>query len=117
MLFLTMLLVSVAVFVIAEASPGNVARNVLGAFITPEQEASFLAQLGMDKPVWQRYVYWLVGSDWHAERKSGLEAEAHQPPSRVSRNGGRYEEDGSLVRWELKGDDLMLRRMTDGTAK
>jgi peptide/nickel transport system permease protein len=72
MLFLTMLLVSVAVFVIAEASPGNVARNVLGSFITPEQEASFLAQLGMDKPVWQRYVYWLVGSDWHAERKSGL---------------------------------------------
>ena len=69
MLIITMLLVSMAVFVIAEASPGNIARNVLGAFITPEQEASFLAQQGMDKPLWLRYVYWLAGSDWHAQSK------------------------------------------------
>ena len=38
-LLLTMLLVSLAVFLITESSPGNVARNVLGAFVTPEQEA------------------------------------------------------------------------------
>ncbi len=111
MLFLTMVLVSVAVFFIAEASPGNVARNVLGSFITPEQEASFLAQLGMDKPVWQRYVYWLIGSDWHAEQRSGLTLK------RISTKQGFQEwwavdKDGSLLRWELKGDDLMLRRMT-----
>ena len=79
-------------------------------YITPEQEASFLAQLGMDKPVWQRYLYWLLGSDWHAERRSGLTLK------RISTKQGFQEwwavEDGSLLRWELKGDDLMLRRMT-----
>ena len=46
LLLLTMFLVSIAVFLITESSPGNVAKNILGAFITPEQEASFLAQMG-----------------------------------------------------------------------
>ena len=63
LLLLTMLLVSVAVFLITESSPGNVARNVLGSFVTPEQEASFLNQTGLDEPVWLRYIYWLAGSD------------------------------------------------------
>ncbi len=111
MLVITMLLVSGAVFIIAEASPGNIARNVLGAFITPEQEASFLAQQGMDKPLWLRYVYWLVGSDWHARQKTGLNLK------RITTKQG-FEEwwvadrDGSLLRWELVGEDLILRRMT-----
>ena len=72
LLMLTMILVSLAVFLITESSPGNVARNVLGAFVTPEQEASFMAQVGLDKPVWVRYVYWLLGSDWSAEHKVGM---------------------------------------------
>jgi peptide/nickel transport system permease protein len=106
LLLLTMLLVSMAVFLITESSPGNVARNVLGAFVTPEQEASFLAQLGLDKPVWQRYVYWLIGSDWHASRKIGLPLER-----RVSKKGfvewWAVGENGELIRWRLEGDDLM----------
>ena len=57
LLLITMLLVSMAVFLITEASPGNVAKNVLGAFITPEQEKSFLAQMGLDKPAYIRYLY------------------------------------------------------------
>ena len=72
LLLLTMLLVSVAVFLITESSPGNVARNVLGSFVTPEQEVSFLAQMGLDKPAYVRYVYWLAGSDWHAAGKVGM---------------------------------------------
>lgn len=111
MLLLTMVLVSAAVFFIAEASPGNVARNVLGAFITPEQEASFLAQLGMDKPVWLRYVYWLIGSDWRAEQKTGLKLK------RITTEHGFQEwwaegKNGDLLRWELKGDDLIVRRLS-----
>ena len=43
LMLLTMFLVSVAVFVITAAAPGNVARNVLGIQVTAEQEASFLA--------------------------------------------------------------------------
>jgi len=85
LLLLTMILVSMAVFLITEASPGNVARNVLGAFVTPEQEASFINQMGLDEPVWIRYFYWLAGSDWHAENKVGL------PLKRIvtERDGGR----------------------------
>lgn len=111
MLLLTMVLVSAAVFFIAEASPGNVARNVLGAFITPEQEASFLAQLGMDKPVWLRYVYWLIGSDWRAEQRTGLKLK------QITTEHGFQEwwaegKNGDLLRWELKGDDLIVRRLS-----
>jgi peptide/nickel transport system permease protein len=108
LLLLTMILVSMAVFLITEASPGNVARNVLGAFVTPEQEASFLAQQGLDKPVWLRYVHWLIGSDWQAARKIGL------PLKRVMTDKGFVEwwavrKNGKRVRWRLEGDDLVAR--------
>ena len=108
LLLITMFLVSVAVFMITEASPGNVAKNVLGAFITPEQEKSFLAQMGLDKPAYLRYVYWLVGSDWLAENKVGL------PLQRVPNEDGFIEwwatrPDGALVRWKLEGDNLVAQ--------
>jgi peptide/nickel transport system permease protein len=92
-----MILVSLAVFLITESSPGNVARNVLGAFVTPEQEASFLAQVGLDKPVYVRYFYWLFGSDWSAARKVGM-------PLKCITTAG---DDGALVRWKLEGEDLI----------
>jgi len=106
MLLLTMILVSLAVFLITESSPGNVARNVLGAFVTPEQEASFLAQVGLDKPVYVRYFYWLFGSDWSARRKVGM------PLKRITTADGFEEwwavrDDGALVRWKLVGEDLV----------
>jgi peptide/nickel transport system permease protein len=106
MLLLTMILVSLAVFLITESSPGNVARNVLGAFVTPEQEASFLAQVGLDKPVYVRYFYWLFGSDWSAGRKVGM------PLKRITTADGFQEwwavrDDGALVRWKLEGEDLI----------
>ena len=106
LLLLTMFLVSVAVFLITESSPGNVARNVLGAFVTPEQEASFLAQMGLDKPVHTRYFYWLLGSDWLASKRAGL------PLKRITTEDGFDEwwavrEDGALLRWKLEGEDLI----------
>jgi peptide/nickel transport system permease protein len=116
LLLLTMLLVSVAVFLITEASPGNVARNVLGAFITPEQEASFLSQMGLDKPVWVRYVHWLLGSDWLADGKVGM------PLKRVKNADGFVEwwavdADKTLVRWKLVGEDLVALRLAPGQRK
>ena len=106
LLLITMFLVSVAVFMITEASPGNVAKNVLGAFITPEQEQSFLAQMGLDQPAYVRYFYWLFGSDWLAARKVGL------PLERTVTADGFVEwwavrPDGALVRWKLEGDNLI----------
>ena len=112
-----MILVSIAVFLITESSPGNVARNVLGAFITPEQEKSFLAQMGLDKPAYVRYVYWLIGSDWQAESKVGL------PLRRTMTEKGFVEwwaerDDGSLVRWKLEGEDLIaVEKTADGTER
>ena len=105
-----MIIVSMAVFLITESSPGNVARNVLGAFVTPEQEASFLAQVGLDKPVYVRYFYWLFGSDRSASRKVGL-------PLKRTISADGFEEwwavrdDGALVRWKLEGENLIAIAM------
>ena len=103
LLLLTMVLVSIAVFMITESSPGNVARNVLGAFITPEQEKSFLAQMGLDKPAYVRYINWLIGSDWRASGKVGL------PLERTMTEKGFVEwwarlDNGNLIRWKLDGE-------------
>ncbi|RLC65805.1 MAG: ABC transporter permease, partial [Chloroflexi bacterium] len=112
LMLLTMVLVSVAVFTITEAAPGNVARNVLGIHITPEQEASFLAQTGLDKPMIERYFSWLVGSDWRAARKIGM------PVRQITTEDGfkewwAVEEDGTLIRWMMVGEDLVVRRRSD----
>lgn len=117
LLLLTMLLVSMAVFLITESSPGNIAMNVLGAFITPEQEASFLAQMGLDKPAHTRYLYWLLGSDWQAQRKVG------RPLKRIADKRGfiewwALEEHDTMVRWKLSGEDLIaVKQTTDGTIR
>ncbi len=110
LMLLTMFLVSIAVFAISEAAPGNIARNVLGHQVMPEQEAAFLAQNGLDRPLLQRYVFWLLGSDWLAARRVNL------PVTRISTEEGFWEwwaelEDGSLGRWELVGEDLTLTRL------
>jgi len=115
LMLLTMILVSVAVFLITESSPGNVARNILGSFVTPEQEASFLAQMGLDKPARIRYLYWLFGSDWLAAREVGL------PLKKITTEKGFEEwwavkKDGILIRWKLEGEDLIAieQRIPDG---
>jgi ABC-type dipeptide/oligopeptide/nickel transport system permease component len=113
-MLLTIFLVSVAVFGITTAAPGNVARNVLGIQITAEQEASFLAQNGLDKPMVQRYIYWLIGTDWKAAGAVGL------PLRRITTKDGFKEwwavdKDGSLIQWRLEGENLFVRqRQPDG---
>jgi peptide/nickel transport system permease protein len=84
-LLLTLFLVSVAVFLISELAPGDIARNSLGHQITPEQAASFNAQWGLDQPLTRRYTRWMIGSDWRAARKIG------RPVKRVhDLEGDRY---------------------------
>ncbi|MGD8791490.1 MAG: ABC transporter permease subunit [Anaerolineae bacterium] len=117
LMLLTMVLVSVAVFVITEAAPGNVARNVLGIQITPEQEASFLDQNGLDEPLYDRYFSWLFGTDWRASNKIDMSLR------RITTEDGFKEwwavdEDGTLVRWQLEGEDLIARRrQPDGSVE
>ena len=117
LLFLTMVFVSMAVFIIAESSPGNIAKNVLGAFITPAQEASFIRQNGLDKSMVTRYLYWVIGNDWLAEKKIGL------PLTKIITQEEFEEwwavrEDNTLVRWQVDGNDLVaINRLADGSKK
>ncbi|MCK4246139.1 ABC transporter permease, partial [Candidatus Bipolaricaulota bacterium] len=116
LMVLTMFLVSMIVFTVTEIAPGNVARKILGAFATPEQEESFKKQLGLDAPVYTRYSDWLIGSDWRAKWLVGM------PLKRIKKAGTQYygwwalDEDGTPVRWRLEGEDLIAMRLQpDGT--
>jgi peptide/nickel transport system permease protein len=117
LMLLTMVIVSIAVFLITEAAPGNVARNVLGIHITPEQEASFLNQQGLDEPMYERYLNWLFGSDWQASRKIGMSVR------QITTEDGFKEwwavsDDGTLIRWKMEGEDLLVqRRLADGSVE
>ena len=56
---LTMLAVSVLVFVVLELSPGSVATKVLGPYASPEQRQLWLVQHGYTAPLVTRYLSWL----------------------------------------------------------
>lgn len=95
-LLITLLVVSVAVFAISELAPGNIAINTLGNTITPEQEASFNAQNGLDQPPVLRYKRWMLGSDWEAAQLIG---------DRVRRF---YDEDNDRYSWWAVDDNGTL---------
>jgi peptide/nickel transport system permease protein len=58
-MLLTMLAVSVLVFVVLEVSPGSVATKVLGPYSSPAQRQLWLAQHGYTAPLTTRYLTWL----------------------------------------------------------
>ena len=57
---LTLLLVSVVVFMITNLLPGDAAEEALGQSATPEAVAALRAQFGLDQPAPQRYAHWLM---------------------------------------------------------
>ncbi len=112
--FVTMFLVSVLLWVLLEVATGDVAVKLLGVFSTPEQRASYRAQLGLDAPSWQRYLDWLVGNDWRAESQVGF-------PLMTATNQITGEQvwwadvNGVPTQWRLEeGELLTLRRQPDG---
>ncbi len=58
-MLLTMLAVSVLVFMVLEISPGSVATKVLGPYSSPAQRQLWLAQHGYTAPLTTRYLTWL----------------------------------------------------------
>src|SRR3712207_6239015 len=67
LMLLTLFIVSVLVFTLAEVLPGDVARAILGPYATAEQVADKRAELGVDRPLVVRYVDWIGGfvrGDW-----------------------------------------------------
>ncbi|MFF7981000.1 ABC transporter permease [Streptomyces sp. NPDC007901] len=58
----TLFLSSVLVFLAVQALPGDVATQILGKDATPDAVAALRAQLGLDRPAWERYVDWIKGA-------------------------------------------------------
>jgi peptide/nickel transport system permease protein len=56
---ITLALVSVIVFAIAQLLPGNVGRNVLGGFATQQSVNHLNHQLGVDRPIYVQYASWI----------------------------------------------------------
>jgi peptide/nickel transport system permease protein len=52
---------SLLTFAIVNILPGSTARQLVGAEATAEQVARFEAELGLDRPAWERYWEWLTG--------------------------------------------------------
>jgi peptide/nickel transport system permease protein len=111
----TMLLVSIVLFILIEVGSGDISVKILGVFATPEQRASYRAQLGLNDPVWLRYLDWLVGNDWRAEDRVGYPLVTAVNPQ-TGENDWWAEVDGELTRWQLdQGRLLALKRQEDGS--
>ena len=59
-MILTMLVVSILLFLLLEFSPGSVATKVLGQYSTEEQRNLWLEQHGYFRPLYLRYFAWLT---------------------------------------------------------
>ncbi len=113
----TMLLVSILLFAMIEIGTGDIAVKILGVFSTPEQRASYNAQLGLDAPVYLRYLDWLVGNDWRAKRKVGYPLEALENPT-TGEKEWFAKLNGQYLRWQMqKGKLVALVRQPDGGTK
>ena len=58
--------ISALTFVLAALVPGDAARALIGVNGTEEQYLHLREQLGLDLPLWQRYVTWL-GNALHGD--------------------------------------------------
>ena len=56
---LTLLVISLLIFVGVEALPGDLAEAILGQSATPEAVQAFRTQLNLDAPAHERYLSWL----------------------------------------------------------
>ena len=59
--FLTLIIVSFAVFFATEMLPGDVAQILLGQAATPEAVAGLREAMGLDEPALQRFLGWMAG--------------------------------------------------------
>jgi peptide/nickel transport system permease protein len=57
----TIFIVTVLIFFVTQAMPGDVSRVILGTRATPEAVAGLREQLGLDRPLWTQYWSWMGG--------------------------------------------------------
>ena len=115
-MLLTMLLVSIAIFLISEVAPGDVARHILGQFATPEQVELLRDQMGLDEPLAVRYIDWLIGNDWRLNRLVGMSLEQAQVSEYDDPGWWAVEADGTLWQWKMKKKEglIEIRVTPDG---
>src|SRR4030043_1106254 len=58
-LFLTLLLVSIAIFAVLMVIPGDPAQIILGIHATPETLRNLRHQMGLDRPVIIQYLHYM----------------------------------------------------------
>lgn len=67
LIFITLLVVSLAIFAITEILPGDVATMILGQGATPQDLENLRRDLELDRPAHLRYLGWIAGvlrGDW-----------------------------------------------------
>lgn len=116
-MILTMFTVSIVVFALTELAPGNIARNTLGNLITPEQEASFNAQNGLDQSPLSRYLRWMIGSDWQAARLIGQPITHYYDPGNQRYSWWIVDASGALYQTSSTDGNTIIKmtRQPDGT--
>jgi len=115
-MLLTMFLVSVVVFLVTEAAPGDVARHILGQFATPEQVELLREQMGLNRPIVVRYLDWLIGNDWRYNRLVGMPLAFRRATPQGEPQWWAVKPDGTLTQWKMKDEGLVeMRLMPDGT--
>ena len=60
-LIITLILVSLAVFLVLRLLPGDPAQIILGTGASPESLARLRTKLGLNRPLYSQYINWIKG--------------------------------------------------------
>jgi len=58
---ITLVAMSIIIFLLVELMPGDAAQRILGQSATPEALASLRESMGLNDPIWVRYGRWISG--------------------------------------------------------
>lgn len=61
-LFLTIIVISIAVFVLVRIIPGDPAMTIAGINASPDDVANIRHQLGTDRPLIMQFVHWIISA-------------------------------------------------------
>jgi peptide/nickel transport system permease protein len=60
-LIATLLGASLIIFLVLDALPGNAAQMLMGADASPDAVRAMTIKLGLDQPLYYRYLHWIAG--------------------------------------------------------
>ncbi|MCI2154448.1 MAG: ABC transporter permease [Solobacterium sp.] len=95
-LVITLFLVSIVTFAVFQILPGDPAEIILGVDADPNQIAALNRSLGLDRPIFARYLSWIIGF-LHGDLGNSLRYQ--QPVSQLIRSGA--EVTGTLALYSI----------------